>query len=378
MRIAILAQFPIHILPEFAHLGEPKQHYATWLPQLAKAFSESSKFDFHWVTLTTEVEKPTEVAFLGQKFHLLPTAVAKRASTLFRKDRALIQATLNAIQPQIVHGWGNEDVYGLAAVTSGFPNIVSIQGLLSYYALKNRLPARTYFQMLVELFVVHGADQLVCESLWARDMTRKFLCGKTKPIHHIEYGVQNCFYQLEWTPDPRKKVAIFSGSAEARKGIQDLVDAFSDPRLAEAELWVLGGDTSPFACGLKARSPSNIRWFGRLPIEESLRHLVQGWCFVLPTRADTGPMAVKEAMVVGLPVISSPHSGARDYIREGENGFLVRPGDISALADRLENLLSDFSLCRRMGEKHHREAREQFGASRTAEGLLAIYAKNIA
>ena len=43
---------------------------------------------------------------------------------------------------------------------------------------------------------------------------------------------------------------------------------------------------------------------------------------ILPTRADTSPNAVKEAVVAGLPVIASDVGGIPDYVTPGENGFL--------------------------------------------------------
>jgi glycosyltransferase involved in cell wall biosynthesis len=392
MRVAILAQFPIHILPEFAHLGEPKAHYATWLPQLAQGFAaaiadglprrlnlmaDSSPLEIHWVTLSAEVTEPCTVEYLHQTFHILPTATRGRASSLFREDRKGIQQVLDEIKPDLVHGWGNEDVYGLAAVLSGRPNMVSVQGLLSHYVLRNRLPNRTYLQTLIELYVLNKADELVCESPWACEMTKRRLLRRGKKIHHIEYGVQECFYEAKWQPDPSKPVAVFTGAVEPRKGIQDVVQAFKHPRLSEAELWVLGADKTPFAQALKKIAPPNVKWFGRLGLEQSIRNLSQGWCFVLPTRGDTGPMAVKEAMVVGLPVISSPQSGARDYIHEGENGFLVPCGQPGVLAERLERLLTNYEQCRAMGAARWDEARVQFRPEKTSQNLLRLYQQRL-
>jgi glycosyltransferase involved in cell wall biosynthesis len=407
MRVAILAQFPVHILQEFAHLGEPKQHYATWLPQLAQGFgaaiansewrladSEAANtllvthnsshppesliqnphpLEIHWVTLSTEVSEPRTVQYLHQTFHILPTAPSGRASSLFRADRRQIQAVIDRINPGLVHGWGNEDVYGLAAVLSGRRNMVSVQGLLSYYVLRNRLPTRTYLQALIEVFVLNRADELVCESRWSCDMVRRRLVNRKKPIHHVEYGVQQCFYEAVWHPEASRPVAVFTGSVEPRKGIQDIVKAFRDPRLKDAELWVLGADNTPFAKKLKENAPPNIKWFGRLGLEESIRHLSRGWCFVLPTRGDTGPMAVKEAMVVGLPVISTPSSGARDYIHDGENGFLVPCGQADVLAERLERLLKNYDTCRAIGEGRRDLAHTEFCSERTTELLIKIY-----
>jgi glycosyltransferase involved in cell wall biosynthesis len=331
------------------------------------------RLDIHWITLSPAVKTPQSTTHLRQCFHVLPTSLKGRASTLFKADRLAINKVLRAVQPDLVHGWGNEDVFGLAAVLSGYPCMVSVQGLLSEYMLRNRLPLRTYLQAAIELFVVNRADRLVCESLWALERTKARLLRKTKPVLHIEYGVQEAFYEAEWRPGKNLPAAVFAGSPDPRKGIQDAVEAFADPRLAKTELWVLGSHDTPYAKRLQSGATSNIRWFGRLPIREALDQLRRAWCFVLPTRADTGPMALKEARVVGLPAISSPNSGACDYIREGENGFLVRPGDVSLLADRLVYLLEDFQRCCRMGTVRHTEARQEFHPVRTAECFLQTY-----
>lgn len=375
MRVAILSQFPPHALGAFRAAGEPRTHYATWLPQIAAEMEKQIRDgdSLHWILLNPNVSERKDVREFGQTFHVLPTATSGRAASLFRADRAAIANVLREIQPNLVHGWGNEDVFGLAAATSGFRNIVCVQGLLSEYALHNRLPARTYLQLLIELFVLNRADQVVCESLWARDMTARRIFRRKAPIRHIEYGVQPGFYAVPWEPDPKTPVAVCTGSVDPRKGVHDLVAAFSTPELSRHQLWVLGGDQTPFAQRLKADAPPNIHWFGRLPMRESIERLRKAWCFVLPTRCDTGPMALKEARVVGLPAISSPHSGARDYIEEGKNGYLVRPGDIRTLTDRLQSLLSDLELCRRMGAWNHESARAEFHPTRTAADFLGLY-----
>ena len=50
---------------------------------------------------------------------------------------------------------------------------------------------------------------------------------------------------------------------------------------------------------------------------------------LLPTRADTSPNAVKEAVVAGVPVVASNVGGIPDYVTHGENGFLFESGDLA-------------------------------------------------
>jgi hypothetical protein len=130
--VGVLAAFPLHALKVFGEKYRPKGHYATWLPQIAEAWEGQGGVEIHWIVMTDQVKERKDVCQWGQMFHVLPTSQSGRAATLFCADRKAIYAVLDEIQADLVHGWGTEDVYGLAAVLSGRPNIVSMQGILSY------------------------------------------------------------------------------------------------------------------------------------------------------------------------------------------------------------------------------------------------------
>lgn len=372
MNVAILADFPLHVIPEFAGRLQPRGHYATWLPQLCEAFASAEDLELHWIVLSREFQAPKEIEWNRQTFHILPTRPKGRALSFFRADRAAIRECLARIQPDLVHGWGFEDVYALAAACSGFRHLVSIQGLFSHYILKNRMNPRDYFQALVELFVLFKAKRMTAESAWARRVALRRV-----PWAHIdvvEYGVPYHFLDTPWQPDPEKPVAIFVGSVTPRKGIQDAVAAFRSARLSSAELWVVGGG-GPWAAKLRETAPPNVKWLGRLSSEETARMLSRAWCFVIPTRADTGPSVVKEARVVGLPVVSTPCGGQTSYIRHGENGYLIPPGDVDGLAEALGGMLCDFARCKEMGARFHQEDRAALDPRLTAAKFLRLYAE---
>ena len=69
--------------------------------------------------------------------------------------------------------------------------------------------------------------------------------------------------------------------------------------------------------------------------------------------------AVVEAFCVGLPIITTKVSGTEDFIREGENGFLLDIGDTDGMEKAMRMLMSNEVLRRKMGEKNKMEA-EQF------------------
>jgi glycosyltransferase involved in cell wall biosynthesis len=329
-----------------------------------------SSLTLHWITLSTEVTEPCKVEYLHQTFHILPTATRKRASTLFRQDRAAIRAVLEEIKPDLVHGWGSEDVYALAAVTSGYPNIVSMAGLLSHYVLKTKMHPRDYFQAALELFILRKADLITVETEWGRRVLRR----RTKrPIELVEYGVRPHFYDIAWAPDPAKPVALFIGSIQPRKGIQDAVAAFAHPGLAGCELRIAGAGSSAWASELRSKARPNVTWLGQITPQQTAQELSRAWCLVLPTRCDTSPNVVKEARVISLPVITTSAGGQSDYIHDGENGFIVPCGQPGVLAERLERLLKNYDQCRAMGAARWEKARRYFRPERTADKFVRIY-----
>jgi glycosyltransferase involved in cell wall biosynthesis len=373
-KIAILAAFPLHHLKGFGKAFQPKGHYATWLPQIAEAWEGQGGVEIHWIVMTDQVKERKDVCQWGQMFHVLPTSQSGRAATLFCADRKAIYAVLDEIQADLVHGWGTEDVYGLAAVLSGRPNIVSMQGILSYYALKNRMPARSYLQAMLELFILWKAGRVTTESKWGRNVVMKR--NPFAKVEIVEYGVQQVFFQTKWWPEEKTPFALFVGGISPRKGIQDLVEAFRDQKLLGKELVVIGGGEGVWSENLQKSAPPNIRWLGRKTAEEAAQYMEKAWCLVLPTRADTSPNVVKEARVVGLPVITTRHGGQASYVKDGEDGYFVDCGDVNGLIGRLETVLGSFSKVQKMGDEGKKRCRNLFLAKDTSEFFLKLYKRN--
>jgi glycosyltransferase involved in cell wall biosynthesis len=103
------------------------------------------------------------------------------------------------------------------------------------------------------------------------------------------------------------------------------------------------------------------------------KHLAEAWALVVPTRADTGPTVVKEARVIGLPVIGSINGGLRDYIRSGENGLSIEPLDAEGIAVACNEIMADYSRLREMGASGHANDREYFRPERCAAAFVTLY-----
>jgi glycosyltransferase involved in cell wall biosynthesis len=70
---------------------------------------------------------------------------------------------------------------------------------------------------------------------------------------------------------------------------------------------------------------------------EVAAELATATMLLMPTRADTSPNAVKEAVVAGLPVVAASVGGIPDYVKHGKNGLLFPPGDLEAFIQAIRS-----------------------------------------
>ena len=84
-------------------------------------------------------------------------------------------------------------------------------------------------------------------------------------------------------------------------------------------------------------------------------------------------LSVLEAMASATPVVASRIGGIPEVVVDGETGFLVEPGDVEALQDRLATLLADRRLARRLGDSARSAVIERFTWKACAERCLAAY-----
>lgn len=371
MKIAILANFPRHAMHGNTQ-GRGGGHSATWLPPLADAFFNHSNLDITWVTFDKKVKR-TETDYDGnQKFLRIPQGSDLPFYLLNQwPNRTILRKVIKGIDPNIVHAWGTEWLYAAVLRDVAAPTILSIQGCLTAFRKVWRPSWRQRILADAEPKRVREADVVTCESAWSAEQIRAL--HPAADIRIVDYGVHPSFYDVTWAPNPDKPILLYSGSLDRRKGLDVLFDALEMLPNRSWTLQILGD--GPMRDELVSRKLNRIEWLGTLPWKEMQQRLSQAWALVIPTRADTGPTVVKEARVVGLPVIGSVNGGLRDYIKPGQNGLHVNPLTPSLLAASCEDLMSSYEKIKKMGANHHSEDRIIFKPENCSHAFFDIYSE---
>ncbi len=95
--------------------------------------------------------------------------------------------------------------------------------------------------------------------------------------------------------------------------------------------------------------------------------------FVLPSLHESSPNALIEAMGFGLPCIASSVGGVLDLIDHRDNGLLIPPRASGALAEAINDILTNQELAVYLGRNARRRIEEMFDSDRSIQQLEAVY-----
>jgi len=180
---------------------------------------------------------------------------------------------------------------------------------------------------------------------------------------------------------------LFVGRLVARKGVDDLLNAFAivSSRLPDARLSIVG-DGPEMAdlvkLGVRLGLQERVEFKGTLTGPELDQEYGRSTVFVLPSKdvasdpANEGlGLALIEASMHAKPLVGTLHGGIPEIVRQGENGLLVPPGDPRALAEAIVTILTDPGTAHAMGASALQRAMSRFSWDRATDVLLESYSR---
>jgi glycosyltransferase involved in cell wall biosynthesis len=177
-----------------------------------------------------------------------------------------------------------------------------------------------------------------------------------------------------------RKCVLYVGRVNEKKGVGDLIRAFEivSNRQRDCILAVAGSGDGKYVEGLvkevsRAGLDDRVYFLGPVPNREMPALMRTADIIAYATREGEGiPRALLEGMACGKPVVATEVAGIPEAVIDGVTGFVVKPRDIAALADRLSILLVDDSLRREMGLKARRHVEAEFNYDTVIPKIAAL------
>ena len=165
--------------------------------------------------------------------------------------------------------------------------------------------------------------------------------------------------------------ALFVGSLGQRKGLSYLFEACRS--LGTSVQLTVIGIRPAVDCPPLDRALASVRWLPGCPHEQILAEMAAHDVFGFPARFAGFGLGLLEAMAMGLPVITTPHTAGPDLIEEGRQGFIVPIRAAGAIAEKLDLLRRDPARLAGMGREARLRAASFTWASYEAKLASSIH-----
>ncbi|MCS4150741.1 glycosyltransferase family 4 protein [Salinibacter ruber] len=286
-------------------------------------------------------------------------------------------------RPDLIHNFTLKSiVYGsLAARITGVPRRVNaITGLGHYFSNPSG----------VDRVIMHGLRHLLRYSLSGSQIIFQNPDDLETVVEHGMAPVEDCHlirssgvdtdtFQPQEEPDEPITILLASRMLWS-KGIEDFVKAgrhlVEDG--AKARVVIVGApdegnpDAIPRERLQAWDEEPGVEWWGFR--DDMPQVLGQSHVVCLPTRYGEGvPKILTEAAAAGRPLVATDVAGCQEIVQDGENGFLVPPGDSSSLAQALRSLIESPDDRRRMGTRSRKIAENKFSDEKVIEETLSVY-----
>jgi glycosyltransferase involved in cell wall biosynthesis len=305
------------------------------------------------------------------KLRVLASALSDFLRVVFSGRLALVHA-----QTSSRASFWRKSIFIVIALAARRPVILQLHG--SEFERFYRIECGAFRKRLVR-WILNHVDRVIVLSSQYQDMIQRIASAANvvkifNPAPMANAALTPDSSQTERTSN----VVLFLGRFGARKGVFDLLQALAIIRARFPAVRLrCGGDgdiegVRAHALQLGLADCVAVLGWVRGPAKE--REIAQAAMYVLPSYAEGLPMGILEAMAGGAPVVSTTVGGIPDAIEDGSDGFLVEPGDVNALADRIMRLLRSGELRERFAATARAKVQNVFAPEKVLSQLEGLYA----
>lgn len=310
-------------------------------------------------------------------------------------------------KPDIIHLMGTEYAHSSAMIDASAQvsmldrTVVSIQGMTSVYwkhylegvpehvrhrkRLKDIIYKSSLYQQQEQMRKRGESEIHVLQcvrNVFGRTDWDKACTMLINPERHYLHGgeiLRNCFYNGEWSIENAEKHSVFLSQATTPiKGLHFAIEAIGllSEKYSDVKLYVGGRDIYSGKLWKKSSYEKYIRelideynlnnkviFLGALQAEQMKQRYLKSHAFISASTIENSPNSVGEAMILGVPTVTSDVGGVKEMLTHGVEGYIYPMDEPYMLAYYVDCIFNDDSLAMRLGKaakiraerNHHRE-----------------------
>lgn len=343
----------------------------------------------------------------------------KAANEPKMKDVIDFERIIFLFKPDVIHIWGTEYVHSFSAIQACknldllHRTVVSIQGLVSIYArhfwgyISEPLLKPTFRDIvknstlkkqqesfsrrgIYEIETLKIARHVIGRTDWDNACTQQI--NEKLKYHFCNETLRSPFYNNDWSIDQCERQSIFvSQSQYPIKGLHIVLEAMPliIKRYPNAKVYTTGNNkvARNFKGKLKQNTydwyieklieqyhlQDNIIFTGFLDEDQMCKRFCSAHVFVSASSIENSPNSLGEAMLLGVPIVSSCVGGVKDMLVDSQEGFIYPADEPYMLAYYINKIFEDDDLAIRLSKNAKKHAKFTHDPQRNLDGLLNIY-----
>ena len=378
LRVAVVTRFPYTQAEAFSGLVQVSL-------RLCNALVQRDDIDLHVVSISDKITKIEQRQQNGYTVTFLPrgTGAIYYGSLCFSAAFAIRQ-TLHHLKPDVVHAQAVAETV-IGSILSDLPTVTTIHGVYQFETASegSSLEAKIARRIIVlneRWYVRRVKDVISCSPYVTRFVQQR---NPNARFYDISNPIDPAFFTVDiQQTKPQPHTILLLGSVSHRKGHDVMVKALSllTKDFPDIQLSIVGNEVeAAFVSTVKQmihdnHLSSHVRWLGSISQEQLLEEMKQHQIVCLPSRGETLPMALSQAMTVGNLCVASDAGGIPDMIQDGINGFLFPSENATALAETLTTVMNlSHEQIERLRQQNRAFAEKTYNPDSVAQQSVDVY-----
>ncbi|WP_321424542.1 glycosyltransferase [uncultured Bacteroides sp.] len=372
---------------------EPKLSASgSWLYAAYEAAKNSADIELHIATVSNRKDM-LNGKYEGVSFYILPGGSIFDYDLESQANQNYWKELAENIKPDILVSWGSEARFAYLAFkcfSNNTPKVIYVQGVMNAIVghLDDGVPHKVlcstlrdyvdklnpkkkdklfYNQTEIEKKLFKLADAAIVENDWCESQ-----CKAMNPKIGVFYNklpIKKDFYNCSWNIDKIDELSIFTNAGGVTyKGHHILFQALSIVKktFPKVKLYIPGDNYLLHTKGFIHRTGyynwlhriynnnslhENIIFTGVLSSQQMAERLAKSNLYVMPSMVENHSSSLIEALIVGVPCISSMVGGAASLVHHGEDALLYNSREHETLAGYIIKLLGDKEMCKLLGKQ---------------------------
>jgi len=375
MRVAVLGDYP----RDPSKIGGGAEAVVTYLVQGLRQIPD---LDLHVVTLCDGLEQNATVQQDRLTIHYVPAAYRLANVTFFIRNKIRLLRMLRSVEPDLIHAQV-AGTYAQVAFQTKRPAVLTLHGIRYREAnlrqgFLNRV-LRRHLMIFDERWGIKVANNIIAINPYILEEFAHIIRGR---VYHVENPLADTFFDVQDETESNR--VLFAGRIIPLKGILFLMQAIERLRhqIPNVQVYLAGrplldhGPSYPETVRAYVRDHNleeHVHFLGQLDETALLQEYAHCAILVLPSRQETAPMVIAQAMAAGKAVVATRVGGIPYLVDHGRTGLLIEFGDVNGLVDAMASLLTDHARRACMGEQGRTEANQRFRTEIVAARTYEVY-----